>query len=102
MIPLGNLDAPTCYKVLGLPHGASRDDVRRVRRSWAKRVHPDLFHSDPKREREQQESMKRVNQACDFLERRFEDGSTQVSARDTEGTAASRDEEAARAQAEEE
>jgi hypothetical protein len=46
--------------------------------------------------------MKRVNQACDFLEKLFKDGCAQASARDAEGAARWRDEEAARAQAEEE
>ena len=87
MIPLGNLDAATCYKLLGLPHSASLDDVKRVRRLRAKREHPDFFHSDLKREREQQETMKRVNQACDFLVQLFKDGCAQVSARDTDGAA---------------
>ena len=51
------------YKVLGLPHNASDEDVKRAYRTLAKKYHPDLNPGDQEAARK----MKEVNEAYDQI-----------------------------------
>lgn len=51
------------YQVLGVPQGASQDEIKRAYRKKAKECHPDLHPDDPDARRKMQE----VNEAYDML-----------------------------------
>ncbi|MDQ3285862.1 MAG: DnaJ domain-containing protein [Actinomycetota bacterium] len=51
------------YKVLGLPRGASHDDIRKAHRKLVRRFHPDANPQDPRAE----ERFKEVQQAYEVL-----------------------------------
>ena len=51
------------YKVLGVPQGASQDEIKKAYRKKAKECHPDLHPDDPDARRKMQE----VNEAYDML-----------------------------------
>ncbi|MBQ2955104.1 MAG: DnaJ domain-containing protein [Clostridia bacterium] len=51
------------YQVLGVPHGASQDEIKRAYRKKAKECHPDLHPDDPDARRKMQEA----NEAYDML-----------------------------------
>lgn len=51
------------YKVLGVPQGASQDEIKKAYRKKAKECHPDLHPDDPSAP----QRMKEVNEAYDML-----------------------------------
>ena len=51
------------YKVLGIPHGAAEDEIKKAYRKKAKEYHPDLHPNDPEANRK----MNEVNEAYDML-----------------------------------
>ena len=51
------------YKVLGVPQGASQDEIKKAYRKKAKECHPDLHPDDPTAKQKMQE----VNEAYDML-----------------------------------
>ncbi len=51
------------YKVLGLEHGASQEEIKKAYRRLAKQYHPDLHPDDPKAN----EKMNEINEAYDML-----------------------------------
>lgn len=55
---------PDYYAVLGVPRGASKDDIKRAYRRLAKRFHPDLNKDDPKAA---EEKFKEVSEAYEVL-----------------------------------
>lgn len=55
---------PDYYAVLGVPRGASKDDVKRAYRRLAKKYHPDLNKDDPKAA---EEKFKEVSEAYEVL-----------------------------------
>src|SRR6266508_4064962 len=52
------------YEVLGVPHGASKDDIKRAYRRLAKKYHLDLNKDDPKAA---EEKFKQVSEAYEAL-----------------------------------
>jgi molecular chaperone DnaJ len=52
------------YRILGVPRGASKDEIKRAYRRLAKKYHPDLNKDDPKAAEEQ---FKRVSEAYEVL-----------------------------------
>ncbi len=61
--------ATTHYEVLGVPTGASHDEIRRAYLDQARRWHPDRLGADPDRGRalDAESSMRRVNEAWRVL-----------------------------------
>ncbi len=55
---------PDYYGILGVPRGASKDDVKRAYRKLAKKYHPDLNKDDPKAA---EEMFKKVSEAYEVL-----------------------------------
>ena len=51
------------YKILGLPRGASQDDIRKAHRKLVRKYHPDANPQDPRAE----ERFKQVQQAYEVL-----------------------------------
>ena len=51
------------YRVLGVPRGASQDEIKKAYRKKAKECHPDFHPDDPKAS----EKMNEVNEAYDML-----------------------------------
>ena len=51
------------YKLLGLPRGASRDDIRKAHRMLVRKYHPDANPQDPQAE----ERFKEIQQAYEVL-----------------------------------
>lgn len=51
------------YKLLEVPRGASRDDIRKAHRRLVRKYHPDANHQDPRAE----ERFKEVQQAYEVL-----------------------------------
>ena len=71
------------YLELGVPRGASQDDVRKAFRKLAKQFHPDANQNDPTAE----EKFKRVSAAFDILgdpdkRKRFDRGEIDSDGRD--------------------
>ena len=50
------------YKVLGISHGASADEVKKAYRALAKKYHPDVNPS-----KEAEDRMKEINEAYDMI-----------------------------------
>ncbi len=55
---------PDYYEVLGVPRGASKDEIKRAYRRLAKKYHPDLNKDDPKAA---EEKFKEVSEAYEVL-----------------------------------
>ncbi len=55
---------PDYYDILGVPRGASKDDIKRAYRRLAKKYHPDLNKDDPKAA---EEKFKQVSEAYEVL-----------------------------------
>jgi len=51
------------YKILGIPRGASQDDIRKAHRKLVRKYHPDANPQDPRAE----ERFKQVQQAYEVL-----------------------------------
>ena len=56
------------YEVLGVPHTASDDDVKKAYRELARKYHPDNYHDNPLSDLAQ-EKMKEINEAYDAVTR---------------------------------
>ncbi len=54
------------YEVLGVPHGASEDEIKRAYRELARKYHPDNYANNPLADLAQ-EKMKEINEAYDTL-----------------------------------
>lgn len=54
------------YEVLGVPHGASEEDIKKAYRELARKYHPDNYANNPLADLAQ-EKMKEINEAYDTL-----------------------------------
>ena len=54
------------YEVLGVPHGASEDEIKKAYRELARKYHPDNYTNNPLADLAQ-EKMKEINEAYDVL-----------------------------------
>ncbi len=54
------------YEVLGVPHGASDDEIKKAYRELARKYHPDNYANNPLADLAQ-EKMKEINEAYDAL-----------------------------------
>lgn len=54
------------YEVLGVPHGASDDEIKKAYRELARKYHPDNYANNPLADLAQ-EKMKEINEAYDTL-----------------------------------
>ena len=54
------------YEVLGVPHGASEDEIKKAYRDLARKYHPDTYANNPLADLAQ-EKMKEINEAYDTL-----------------------------------
>lgn len=54
------------YEVLGVPHGASDDEIKKAYRDLARKYHPDNYANNPLADLAQ-EKMKEINEAYDTL-----------------------------------
>lgn len=54
------------YEVLGVPHGASEDTIKKAYRDLARKYHPDNYANNPLADLAQ-EKMKEINEAYDIL-----------------------------------
>ncbi len=54
------------YEVLGVPHGASEDEIKKAYRELARKYHPDNYANNPLADLAQ-EKMKEINEAYDTL-----------------------------------
>lgn len=54
------------YEVLGVPHGASEEDIKKAYRELARKYHPDNYTNNPLADLAQ-EKMKEINEAYDTL-----------------------------------
>lgn len=54
------------YEVLGVPHGASEDEIKKAYRELARKYHPDSYANNPLADLAQ-EKMKEINEAYDTL-----------------------------------
>ena len=74
------------YKLLGLPRGASRDDIRKAHRMLVRKYHPDANPQDPQAE----ERFKEIQQAYEVLseenKRREYDKTLHASSKETVGS----------------
>lgn len=56
------------YEVLGVPHGASEDEIKKAYRELARKYHPDNYANNPLADLAQ-EKMKEINEAYETLTR---------------------------------
>jgi len=56
------MNRPDCYRILGLPYGAPKDDIKKAYRKLAKQWHPDVNHSP-----EATGKFKQINEAYQIL-----------------------------------
>ncbi len=54
------------YEVLGVPHGASEDEIKKAYRELARKYHPDNYTNNPLADLAE-EKMKEINEAYDTL-----------------------------------
>ena len=54
------------YEVLGVPHGASQEQIKKAYRDLARKYHPDNYTDNPLADLAQ-EKMKEINEAYDTL-----------------------------------
>ena len=54
------------YEVLGVPHGASDEEIKKAYRELARKYHPDNYANNPLADLAQ-EKMKEINEAYDTL-----------------------------------
>lgn len=73
------------YEVLGVPHGASEDQIKKAYRELARKYHPDNYANNPLADLAQ-EKMKEINEAYDTL---MKGGSAQSTAQDAGRSASS-------------
>ncbi len=57
-----------CYRILGLPPGASLADVKKADLDLAQVWHPDRFAHDPRLQQKAQDNLKRINEAYEILQ----------------------------------
>ncbi len=74
------------YEVLGVPHGASEDEIKRAYRDLARKYHPDNYVNNPLADLAQ-EKMKEINEAYDALTK---GGSSSYSGSGSSGSYSSR------------
>jgi TPR repeat protein len=94
-----NPDLAMCYEILGLPESAPLHEVKKARRRFAKKWHPDLFHGVSKIQRQNEEKLKQINSAADILVSYLSNNHVHVSATQTDETAKRQEQEARRARA---
>lgn len=63
------------YKVLGVSHNASADEIKKAYRDLARKYHPDNYHDNPLADLAQ-EKMKEINEAYDTITKEREQGSS--------------------------
>ena len=63
------------YEVLGVPHGASDEEIKRAYRDLARKYHPDNYANNPLADLAQ-EKMKEINEAYDTLTKGGASGSS--------------------------
>lgn len=68
------------YEVLGVPHGASEEEIKKAYRDLARKYHPDNYANNPLADLAQ-EKMKEINEAYDALTK----GGSQTSSQSTAG-----------------
>ena len=56
------------YEVLGVPHGASEEEIKKAYRELARKYHPDNYENNPLADLAE-EKMKEINEAYDTLTR---------------------------------
>jgi hypothetical protein len=66
--PKSRRSVTRCYRVLGLPPGASEADIKKSYRDLAQVWHPDRFAHDPRLQKKAQDNLKRINDAFQTLQ----------------------------------
>lgn len=66
------------YEVLGVPHGASEEEIKKAYRDLARKYHPDNYTNNPLADLAQ-EKMKEINEAYDTLTKGGSSGSSSSS-----------------------
>ena len=61
------LSTQQCLQVLGLPSGASKDQIKQAYHDLVKVWHPDRFAHDPRLQKQAEEKLKDINEAHDVL-----------------------------------
>ena len=56
-----------CFRILGLPPGASQEEIKRAYRDMAQVWHPDRFAHDDRLRKKAQDNLKRINEAYEIL-----------------------------------
>ena len=61
------LDIRKCYEILGVPQGASKEQVKQAYHDLVKVWHPDRFAHDVRLQQRAQEKLKEINEAFDAI-----------------------------------
>jgi len=56
-----------CYRILGLPPGAPKEDVKRAYLDLVQVWHPDRFSHNPRLQKKAEDNVKRINEAYEAL-----------------------------------
>ncbi len=56
-----------CYRILGLPPGASKQEVKRAYLDLVQVWHPDRFAHNPRLQKKAEDNVKRINEAYETL-----------------------------------